>query len=76
MHFLHDTPVVEPRPRGGSNLELPILTQIYSTVDAGVPPESPQSRRHGPLLRGNYGMTRQRKPEGLVVLDIELQLQA
>ena len=30
------------RLRHGRNYELPILTQIYPSVDAGVPPESPQ----------------------------------
>src|ERR1039457_4009540 len=36
-----DTTVAEPRPGGGSNWELPILTQIYPSVDAGVPPQFP-----------------------------------
>src|ERR1022692_2111937 len=47
IYPLHNTPVAQPRPCGGSNYELPILTQIYPSVDAGVPPVSPQSFSNG-----------------------------
>src|ERR1035441_3443719 len=42
MHPLLNTTFAEPRPSCGSNWELPILTHIYPSVDAGVPPVSPQ----------------------------------
>ena len=39
---LLNTPVAAPRPSHGYFKSLPILTRIYPSVDAGVPPRFPQ----------------------------------